>query len=65
MSEILGIEKQRKSLHGGADSLGSLVVEAFHYLSLFGIALITIRAAISAFIGMLGQEKISVDDILL
>ncbi|WP_065948967.1 phosphate-starvation-inducible protein PsiE [Pseudomonas sp. 1 R 17] len=65
MSEIRGIEKMRKSLHGGADSLGNLVVEAFHYLALFGIALITIWAAISAFIGMLGQEKISVDDILL
>lgn len=65
MSEIRGVEKLRKSLHGGADSLGNLVVEAFHYLALFGIALITIWAAISAFIGMLGQEKISVDDILL
>ncbi|WP_455827220.1 phosphate-starvation-inducible protein PsiE [Pseudomonas graminis] len=65
MSEIRGIEKLRKSLHGGADSLGNLVVEAFHYLALFGIALITIWAAVSAFIGMLGQEKVSVDDILL
>ncbi|MEO8490189.1 MULTISPECIES: phosphate-starvation-inducible PsiE family protein [unclassified Pseudomonas] len=65
MNDIRGIERLRKSLHGGADSLGNLVVEAFHYLALFGIALITIWAAISAFIGMLGQEKISVDDILL
>ena len=32
MSEIRGVEKLRKSLHGGADSLGNLVVEAFHYL---------------------------------
>jgi len=65
MSEIRGIEKLRKSLHSGADSVGNLVVEAFHYLALFGIAAITVWAAISAFIGMLGQEKISVDDILL
>ena len=65
MNEIRGIEKLRKGLHGGADSLGNLLVEAFHYLALFGIALITVWAAISAFVGMLGQEKISVDDILL
>ncbi|MGY3325001.1 phosphate-starvation-inducible protein PsiE [Pseudomonas sp. TE3911] len=65
MNEIRGIEKLRKSLHGGADSLGNLLVEAFHYLALFGIALITVWAAVSAFVGMLGQEKISVDDILL
>lgn len=65
MSEIRGIEKLRRSLHGGADSLGNLLVEAFHYLALFGIALITVWAAISAFVGMIEQEKISVDDILL
>ncbi|NVZ12249.1 MULTISPECIES: phosphate-starvation-inducible protein PsiE [unclassified Pseudomonas] len=65
MNEIRGIEKLRRSLHGGADSLGNLLVEAFHYLALFGIALITVWAAISAFVGMIEQEKISVDDILL
>ena len=65
MSQIQWAERLRKSLHSGADSIGNLVVEAFHYLALFGIAAITVWAAISAFIGMLGQEKISVDDILL
>ena len=65
MSQIQWAERLRKSLHRGADSIGNLVVEAFHYLALFGIAAITVWAAISAFIGMLGQEKISVDDILL
>lgn len=65
MSQIQWAERLRKSLHNGADSIGNLVVEAFHYLALFGIAAITVWAAVSAFIGMLGQEKISVDDILL
>lgn len=65
MSQIQWAEQLRKSLHNGADSIGNLVVETFHYLALFGIAAITVWAAISAFIGMLGQEKISVDDILL
>ena len=65
MSQIQWAEKLRKSLQSGADSIGNLVVEAFHYLALFGIAAITVYAAITAFIGMIGQEKISVDDILL
>lgn len=65
MIDIKWAERLRKNLHSGADSIGNLVVEAFHYLALFGIAAITVWAAISAFIGMLGQEKISIDDILL
>jgi len=65
MNQIKWAERLRNSLHHGADSIGNLVVEAFHYLALFGIAAITVWAAISAFIGMLGQERISVDDILL
>lgn len=65
MSQIQWAERLRNSLHSGADSIGNLVVEAFHYLALFGIAAITVWAAVNTFIGMLGQEKISVDDILL
>lgn len=58
-------EKVRKGLHGSADSLGNLCVEAFHYLALFGIGAITAYAAVSAFIEMLGKGGVSVDDILL
>ena len=58
-------EKVRKGLHGSADSLGNLCVEAFHYLALFGIGAITAYAAVSAFIEMIGKGGVSVDDILL
>lgn len=58
-------EKLRKGLHGSADSLGNLCVEAFHYLALFGIGAITAYAAVATFLEMLGKGGISVDDILL
>lgn len=65
MADIKWAERLRKSLHSGADSLGNLLVEAFHYLALFGIGAVTVYAGISTFVGMLQQPKISVDDILL
>ncbi|PHN26189.1 phosphate-starvation-inducible protein PsiE [Pseudomonas sp. ICMP 460] len=65
MTDIKWAERLRKSLHSGADSLGNLLVEAFHYLALFGIGAVTVYAGISTFVGMLQQPKISVDDILL
>lgn len=58
-------DKLRKSLHGSADSLGNLCVEAFHYLALFGIGAITAYAAVVTFLEMLGKGGVSVDDILL
>ncbi len=58
-------EKLRQGLHGSADSLGNLCVEAFHYLALFGIGAITAYAAVVTFLDMLGKGGISVDHILL
>jgi len=55
----------RIRVHAGANSIGNLGVELFHYLALFGIGAITVYAGITTFIEMLHQEKISVDDILL
>lgn len=58
-------DRMRVRVHAGANSLGSLGVELFHYLALFGIGAITVYAGITTFIDMLHQDKISVDDILL
>lgn len=58
-------DRMRVRLHSGANSLGNLSVEMFHYLALFGIGAITVYAGITTFIDMLHQDKISVDDILL
>jgi phosphate starvation-inducible membrane PsiE len=65
MQEVKWAENLRKKLHGGADSIGNLFVETFHYLALFGIGAVTAYAGISTFLGMLQQPKITVDDILL
>ncbi|HEJ1948273.1 TPA: phosphate-starvation-inducible PsiE family protein [Pseudomonas aeruginosa] len=58
-------DRTRVRVHAGANSLGNLGVELFHYLALFGIGAITVYAGVTTFIEMLHQEKISVDDILL
>ena len=63
--QVKWAESLRKKLHGGADSIGNLFVETFHYLALFGIGAVTVYAGISTFIVMLQQPNISVDDILL
>lgn len=65
MTEVKWAERLRKNLHAGADSIGNLAVEAFHYLALFGIGAITAYAAIHTFIEMIEKGGISVDDILL
>ena len=58
-------EQLRERLHGQAESLGNLVMEAFHYLALFAIGAVTAWAAVMTFLGMLDKGQISVDDILL
>src|SRR5690606_23878332 len=58
-------ERARERMHGLAESLGNLLMEAFHYLALFAIGAITAWAAVMAFLGMLEKGHITVDDILL
>src|SRR5499426_1060175 len=57
------------SLHRGmkdtADTVGALLVDAFHYLALFAIGATTVWSAASAFIGMTAQGHASLGDILL
>jgi len=58
-------ERLRTGMHGLAESLGNLLMEAFHYLALFAIGAITAWAGVMTFIGMLEKGHITVDDILL
>jgi phosphate starvation-inducible membrane PsiE len=59
------VDSLREGMHALAQSLGNLLVEAFHYLALFGIGAITAWASVVAFLGMLEKGHITVDDILL
>ncbi len=65
MNQIKLSEKLRNRLQAQADSLGNLFVDGFHYIALFGIGAITAWAAVHAFIGMVIEGDINVDDILL
>jgi len=47
------------------DTVGTLLVDAFHYLALFAIGATTIWSAVAAFIGMVAQGQASLGDILL
>lgn len=48
-----------------ADGLGSLLADAFHYLTLFAIGGTIAWSAVMAFLEMVGQGHASIDDILL
>src|SRR5690606_42076597 len=58
-------EKTRAHLHSYAESVGNLLVEAFHYLALFVICGITGWAAVLTVLEMLGQCAASIEDIVL
>jgi protein PsiE len=55
----------RKRMHDGANSIGNLLVEGFHYLGLFAIGAATAWASVMAFMDMLDKGHASIDDILL
>src|SRR5690554_1982410 len=52
-------------MHCYAESMGNLLVEAFHYLALFAIGGITVWAGSMAALEMLNTGSASIDDILL
>lgn len=58
-------DKLRVRLHSYAESIGNLLVEAFHYLALFVIGGITVWASTMAALEMLAKGTASIDDILL
>ncbi|UVL23586.1 phosphate-starvation-inducible protein PsiE [Pseudomonas donghuensis] len=55
----------RKRMHDGANAIGNLLVEGFHYLGLFAIGAITAWASVMAFMDMFSAGRVSIDDILL
>lgn len=58
-------DKWRDCLHDYAESVGNLLVEAFHYLALFAIGGITVWAGTLTAIEIFFKGKASIDDILL
>jgi protein PsiE len=54
-----------EKLHRGADAVGNLLVDGFHYLALFAIGAAIVWSAIAAFIEMTARGGASIHDILL
>ena len=52
-------------LHRISETVGSLLVDGFHYLALFAIGATIVWSAIAAFLGMAAKGHASIDDILL
>lgn len=52
-------------LHKASDTVGNLLVDAFHYLALFAIGGAIVWSAIFAFIEMTAEGSASIQDILL
>ncbi len=59
------IDKLRARLHSYAESVGNLLVEAFHYLALFAIGGMTVWAGTMTALDIIAKGTASVDDILL
>ncbi|MDD4913497.1 MAG: phosphate-starvation-inducible PsiE family protein [Methylococcales bacterium] len=55
----------RETYRNWVDELGSLFIEAFHYLALFVIGASILWSAIVAFGGMIAQGNATISDILL
>lgn len=52
-------------LHQASDTVGNLLVDAFHYLALFAIGGTIVWSAVFAFIDMTAEGSASIHDILL
>ena len=58
-------ETLRRRLTVLADTVGSLLVDGFHYLALFAIGGVTVWSAVDAFAGMTSRGHGTIEDILL
>ena len=54
-----------EELHHASDTVGNLLVDAFHYLALFAIGGAIVWSAVFAFLSMIAQGSASIADILL
>src|SRR5882672_8008795 len=58
-------ESTHKRMSAAADTVGNVLVDAFHYLALFAIGGAIVWSAAIAFLGMVTKGHASIDDILL
>jgi phosphate starvation-inducible membrane PsiE len=59
------VDRFHDALNGIAETLGKMLVDAFHYLALFAIGGTIVWSAVVAFLGMGAKGHAAIDDILL
>jgi phosphate starvation-inducible membrane PsiE len=59
------LDTLRQGANRFTEAVGSLLVDAFHYLALFAIGGATVWSAVHAFIDMAAKGRASIEDILL
>jgi protein PsiE len=59
------LDKVRQKMNRFSEIIGSLLVDAFHYLALFAIGGATVWSAVVAFLDMGTKGHATIDDILL
>jgi phosphate starvation-inducible membrane PsiE len=59
------LDTLRQGANRVSEAVGSLLVDAFHYLALFAIGGATVWSAVHAFIDMAAMGRASIEDILL
>ncbi len=59
------LDALRQGANRVSEAVGSLLVDAFHYLALFAIGGATVWSAVHAFIDMAARSRASIEDILL
>ncbi len=59
------IKKINVRTHDVSDAVGTLLVDAFHFLALFAIGGTIVWAAVFAFLGMVERASANIEDILL
>ncbi len=62
---MTGADTLHRQLTRASEIVGSLLVDAFHYLALFAIGGAIVWSAVFAFAGMAAKGHASIDDILL
>jgi hypothetical protein len=66
---LVGLSTTTGNLHRdakeSADTIGTFLVDAFHFLALFVIGATTVWSAAAAFIGLVAQGRATLGDILL
>ncbi len=65
MTRLQQAQLLHQSLKEYSNTIGNLLIDTFHYLTLFAISIAIVWSALVAFAGMIADSHINIEDILL